>query len=303
VTYQQLTDDQVEEFLERGYIHLRGVIPDEFIETVTQGLWTRLGYDKDDPTTWEEARIHTPKRRRWSLRDVAPKVWGATCDLVGGAERVDEPILWSDSFVVNLGIGADEPWHEPSVSRPGWHKDGDFFRHFLDSPEQGLLTFALYSDVRSKGGATMVLPESVGAVARYLAEHPEGVLPKDIDYPPMLAQCHEVVEATGDAGDVYLLHPFMFHAASQNVLRHARVISNPAMRLRQPMRFDRADGDYSPVERGVLRGLGVDSFAFRPTGAREVVVPDRERVQAERMVREDQRLAAAGVSLTPGSEA
>jgi hypothetical protein len=305
-TNQVLTNEQVEEFVARGFIHLPHAIPPAFVEEATDNLWTRLGYVEDDPSTWTEARIHTPKRRRWELREVAPVVWGATCDLVGGPGRVAEPLVWFDSFVVNLGVGADEPWKEPSVALPGWHKDGDFFRHFLDSPEQGLLTFALYSDVRSRGGATMILPQSVGAVARYLAAHPEGLHPRDIDYPTLLKDCHEVVEATGDAGDVYLLHPYMFHAQSQNVLRAKRVIANPAMALREPMRFDRDDGSaYSVVERTVLDRLGVERLGFHPTGPREEVVPERIRVQAERKVEEDRRLAAlraAGSEAVPEAE-
>ena len=56
----------------------------------------------------------------------------------------------------------------------GWHKDGDFFRHFLDSPEQGLLTFVLWSDIEPRGGGTFVAADSVPVVARTLAAAPGG---------------------------------------------------------------------------------------------------------------------------------
>jgi hypothetical protein len=46
-------------------------------------------------------------------------------------------------------------------SSPDWHKDGDFFRHFLDSPEQGLLTIVLWSDIEERGGGTFIAPDSV----------------------------------------------------------------------------------------------------------------------------------------------
>jgi len=39
------------------------------------------------------------------------------------------------------------------------------------------------------------------------------------------------VEATGEAGDVYLLHPYILHAKSQNVLRLPRIITNPPLTL------------------------------------------------------------------------
>lgn len=34
------------------------------------------------------------------------------------------------------------------------------------------------------------------------------------------------------------------------------------------MTLNRPDGDYSPVESAVLRGLGVDRYDFQPTGER-----------------------------------
>lgn len=42
------------------------------------------------------------------------------------------------------------------------------------------------------GGGTFIAPDSIGVVARYLAQHPEGVLPDDID--SLIHQCHEFVE-------------------------------------------------------------------------------------------------------------
>ena len=58
--------------------------------------------------------------------------------------------------------------------------------------------------------------------------------------------------------------------------------------------FDRDDpADHSPVERAVLRGLGVARLDYRPAAPREDVVPERVRRQ-ERMREEEQaRLAEA----------
>jgi hypothetical protein len=41
----------------------------------------------------------------------------------------------------------------------------DFFRHFLDSPEQALLTLVLWTDMLPKGGGTFVAADSVPVVA------------------------------------------------------------------------------------------------------------------------------------------
>jgi len=94
---------------------------------------------------------------------------------------------------------------------------------------------------------------------------------------------------------VYLLHPFILHAKAQNTLRVPRIITNPPLTLAEPMCLDRPDGDYSLVERAVLRGLGVDRFAFT-AAPRERLVPQREVLQQTMLREERERLAAAGLA-------
>lgn len=292
--YEVLRDEDVEQFLHRGFVRLRGCFSPEAAARFTDALWPRLGYDPADRSTWDRARIHMPTRERVAVSEFAPKVWGAACDLVGGADRIAGPYNWGDGFIVNLAERADEPWQPPSAASPGWHKDGDFFRHFLDSPEQGLLTLVLWSDVQHQGGATFVAGDSVGPVARFLAEHPEGVLPGGFDARRLIGQCHDFVEATGEVGDVYLLHPYMLHANGPNPLRLPRVITNPPLALREPMCFDRADpNEFSLVERAVLQGLGCERYDFRPTAPRERVVPMRVQRQAQMLEDENRRLGVA----------
>jgi hypothetical protein len=147
-----------------------------------------------------------------------------------------------------------------------------------------------------QGGGTFIAADSVPVVARYLAEHPEGVLPTDFDFQALTRQCSDFVELTGRAGDVVLMHPYMLHATSQNVIQHGRLITNPPIALREPMHFDRADpSEHSPVERAVLHALEVDRFDFQRTGEREMVVPERVLEQQRREAAEAQRLAAAGL--------
>jgi hypothetical protein len=291
--YRVLSDEQASHFLDKGYIVVRECFSPEAATEYTETIWTRLGYDRDDRSTWMEPAIHMPGHRHVDIKEFAPKAWSAVCDLLGDEERIAQPYNWSDGFIVNLWQGADRPWSPASPQSPGWHKDGDFFRHFLDSPEQGLLTLVLWSDVRHQGGATFVAADSVGPVARFLAEHPEGVLPHGFPIPELIGQCTDFVEATGRVGDVFLLHPYILHAKAQNTLRLPRFITNPPVTLAEPMRFDRPDpGEYSLVERAVLRALGVDRYAFTPTAPREEVVPERVRRQARMKAAEEARLAS-----------
>jgi hypothetical protein len=276
VSTTPLDDRQVQQFLDTGYVVLENCFDAESAAPIVDRAWRRLGVDRDDPSTWDRPRVHLPSVEHVDAAGFAPAAYAAACQLLGGEERVQTPWTWSDGIIANLGVGADRPFDPPSAEVGGWHKDGDFFRHFLDSPEQGLLTIVLWTDVHSRGGGTFVATDSVGVVARFLAERPEGVLPEELQQTPLIRQCHEFVELTGRAGDVVLMHPFVLHATSQNVLRAQRLITNPPLSLREPMDLDRDDPTASsPVERAVLRGLGVERFAFRRTHDREAVVPGR----------------------------
>lgn len=296
--YQVLSEEEARQFVERGFVHLKGCFSREVAERAIAEMWARLGYDPDDPATWEQKRIHMPGLNHFAVKSFAPKAWAAACDLVGGEERVKQPCDWSDAFIVNLGVRADEPWAPPSAESPGWHADGDFFLHFLDSPEQGLLTFVLWTDVVHQGGATFVAADSIGPVARFLLERPEGVLPGRFDNWSLAQECHDFIEATGEAGDVYFLHPLMLHATAQNTLRRPRVITNPLLSLNEPMRFDRErPEDHSLVEQAVLHHLGRERLSFTPTHERERVVPPRVAHQAEMRRAEEARLGEAYATL------
>ena len=295
MSYRHLTDEQVEHFLERGFVTLKGCFQPEEVDGWLETAWVRFRCDPDDPSTWREKRIHLAARESVDSREMAPAAFGAAADLVGGADRIVLPWLWNDSFIANLGVGDDRAWDPPSAAVGGWHKDGDFFRHFLDSPEQGLLAFVLWTDMQHRGGGTFVAADSVGVVARFLADHPEGVLPDEFDFTALVRECSDFVEMTGDAGDVVLLHPYALHATSQNVLGVGRIITNPPLALAEPMKFNRAHpDDFSLIERGILRGLGVDHLDFRPSVQRERVVPQRVRDQEARARAEDERLTTTG---------
>jgi hypothetical protein len=289
-----LSAEQIEAFVEHGYVRIPECFTREDAQPWLDEAWVRLGYDRDDPATWVEQRVHMPSLRHVEVADFAPTVWDAACQLLGGEERVEQPYTWGNGFIANLGLGADRLWEAPSASSPGWHKDGDFFRHFLDSPEQGLLTIVLWSDIEERGGGTFIAADSVAPVARLLERRRHGVLPDDFPYDELMAQCSTFVETTGRLGDVVLLHPFMLHAVSQNHRGTARFITNPPIALKEPMRFDRDNpAEHSPIERAVLRGLGVERLDYRAAAPREDVVPERVRRQERMREQEEARLAEA----------
>src|SRR3712207_4212901 len=129
--YQFLNHDQIEQFLNQGYVVLHDCFSREVAEEWTGNAFARLGYSPTDATTWKLNRVHMPSVQRREFREFAPTAWGAACELLGGEQRVRQPSVVSDGFIINFHLGAGRPWRAPSPQSGGWHKDGDFFRHFL----------------------------------------------------------------------------------------------------------------------------------------------------------------------------
>jgi len=64
-----------------------------------------------------------------------------------------------------------------------------------------------------------------------------------------------VIEITGEPGDCFLAHPFMFHSPSFNHSGVPRFMCNRKTPLFEPMQLEREDGDYSPLEESIRRAL------------------------------------------------
>ncbi len=281
--YQVLTPEQRQHFIEKGYVTVKGCVDPDLAKAWTAEAYGRLGYDPKDRSTWKKDIVWMDRNHVRRIQDISPRGWGALCDVTGGADRIDDHIMeiesqhfttidsreWSDAFIVNFQRGHDKPWLKPSPEAGGWHKDGSFFRHFLDSREQGLLTIVYWSNVGHKGGGTFIAPDSIKHVARYLADHPEGVDP-GFDFGSLIDKCEEFVEVTGEVGDFIILHPYMLHASSNNHSQVVRFMTNPPVVLKEPLNFNRDDpDDFSLIELATLHGLGLDRYDFRPTGARD----------------------------------
>ena len=268
--YSTLTSEQVQHFLDYGFIHLTDCFDTDFAKTSTAEAFGRLGYREDDPTTWEREIVHLPSENHVLVKDFAPKVYGAFCDLLGGEERVKQPVRWGDGYIINFRLGADRDWVSPSPEAGGWHKDGDFFWHFLDSPEQGLLVIVIWRDIEPQGGGTFLACDSIKPIAEYLNSNREGLHPFEGGFGKFIDQCSDFRELTGKAGDVVIMHPYMLHASSQNHSGNVRFITNPPVALNEPMNFNRENvDDFSPVEQVVLNALGVERLDFKIEGERE----------------------------------
>jgi hypothetical protein len=288
-----LSAAQIEHFIERGYAKLDEAFPHAQALAAQDFLWNRLaerdGVHKNDPPTWTEPmiRLNETFSEPVFAACATERLKGAVEDLLGpGRWRERENVGRWGWWPVNFSQGADVPWTVPTG---GWHWDGQHFRHFVDSPDQGLLLLCMFSDIGPRGGGTLVAEGSHQVVARILARHPDGsehraAITEVLDTHPWLAELtarrplapgHEdrvqrfmnethtdeegtqlrVSEITAQAGDVFLCHPFLIHAASPNHSGVPRFMCNRTTPLRERMNLDRADGNYSPVEISIRKAL------------------------------------------------
>lgn len=279
-----LTQDQYDHFMEKGYIIMHECFTKEQAAYWLKDVWVRMALNPNDKASWHNpavlgdpfgVKIHLPGQRTVRVSEFAPKAWGAICDLVGGEDRITEDTkFWKDNFIVNLG--QDDTGRVPDTENPkaleNWHADGDTFTHFLDSPEQGLVITPVWSDeVKHLGGPTFIAPDSIGVLAKYMVEHPEGYKVGDpgFSYNNILEHCNEFVECLSKLGDVVICHPLMLHSASHNTLKIPRFITNPTVILKEPYRFNLSWDQLCPVERKTLKALGKEApFNFQITGER-----------------------------------
>jgi hypothetical protein len=233
----------------------------------------RLGVDLNDKSTWTQWRTNLKPTKWVRASEFAPKAWSAICELSGGEDRLDpDGSLWSDGFIVNLG----DPRYAgdkitPVADLDVWHVDGQFFVHYLDSTDQAILVVPLWTDVVEGGGPTALCPSSVGTVAKWLFDHPEGCNPDMVprsdprfndtygshfEWATKVARASGVFDsAAGRVGDVFLLHPFLVHSTTRNERRLFRAITNSKTSLKEPYKLYREDGKYSLLEQSIRRGL------------------------------------------------
>lgn len=289
MAYQTLTEAQVAQFEEDGFLKLEGAFPRESALAAQDFLWERLaalGVRKEDRATWTEPMVHIKEAYADPVFQVCQtdRLTGAIEDLIGRGRwgGKGRPTHWG-WWPVNFAVGADKPWTVPTG---GWHWDGIQFKHFVDSPDQGLLLLPMFSETGVRGGGTLVAAGSHRLVARLLAQHPEG-----LDIGAAIGLCNQanawlaeltgktktvtdrsayfmgqaqtdeagkplrVVEATASPGDVYLCHPFLYHAASPNHSGVPRFMCNRTTGLTGRMNVHTLTADSSPVERSIYNAI------------------------------------------------
>jgi Phytanoyl-CoA dioxygenase (PhyH) len=262
---EDLTDQQVSEFLRDGFIHLQGVVPPAVVAAGLKVLWGDLDQDPQDPASWTDAvvRLFPSDERPFRAAFENARLHAAFDRLVGAGRWQDRPNL--GLFVVRFPSAmdpGDTGWHIDSSYPPD---DGpgatgfDFSESRVNvfSPDRALLMLFLYSDVGPDDAPTRIRVGShLDVPPLLLAAGAKGMKGPDASVLATEASLSRPMAlATGRAGDVYLCHPFLVHAAQPLRGRAPRFMAQPPLGGIAPLSIDRTDDVFSPVEMAVRQAL------------------------------------------------
>jgi len=124
-----LTEEQKQFWLENGFIKIPQCFSREQSDAFTASVWTRLGADANDKSTWPTEKSNMPGLTVVSAKEFAPKAWSAICELVGGEDKVADWCKdWKDGWIVNFGKPGSSPDDELNYrTLDNWHNDGDWY--------------------------------------------------------------------------------------------------------------------------------------------------------------------------------
>ena len=253
-----LTDDQRDEFQDRGLLRLPAAVHADDAERMRDRLWQHLqqhhGARPGRPDTWPAGAVaHFQSLARNGAFDaLASPLVRVAIDALLGPGTWQEPEQWGRPLVTFPG---DARWRLPSR---GWHRDSS------DRPgDPALVVFGCLAPVEPRGGGTLAVtgshrlaaPEgpygglrSAQVCARLAVDHPwfrdlltPGAEPERterllgsryvVDRSPLL-----IAELTGRTGDVVVMHPRLLHAVAPNALCMPRLMLLQFVHLRADRR-------------------------------------------------------------------
>lgn len=264
---QMLTNEQIEQFIASGYVRVEQAFSRELANRCRKIFWADTGYDPDDCSTWKKPVIRTPDHSE------PPFVQAAnTRELRTAFDQLVGHGRWQPRFSSGYCIVRFPSKEDPDDT--GWHIDSSFlgedsdpndystWRINIHSRDRALLMLFLFSDVDEQSAPTRIRAGSHLEVARILAPAGEEGL-ADLDVSATVT-CSEVL-ATGEAGTVYLCHPFLVHAAQVNRGTQPRFMTQPPLypigafegagKATSPIEYIGKETSSIPIEEAVCRAL------------------------------------------------
>jgi hypothetical protein len=228
-----LTSRQVLNFIADGFIKIENAFSADLAKQCRDQLWAEIGLSPDKPETWIQPVLRVGFKSSSSFIEAAntPPLHAAY-DQLAGEGRWLEP----------KGLGTF-PLRFPSPDAPGddgWHVDASFgtdttdfmeWRANVKSSGRALLMLFLFTDVGPDDAPTRIRKGSHATIARELLPYGEtGVTLRQLSANGYASteNC-EIELATGEAGTVYLCHPFLVHAAQPHRGKRPRFMAQPPL--------------------------------------------------------------------------
>lgn len=258
-----MSDAEIEQFIRDGFVRIDRAFSSETAAAGREILWRDTGCDPNDRSTWTKPVIRLWDYPQESFREAAntPVLHEAFDALVGKGR------WWPRTSLGSFPIRFPHP-DDPRDT--GWHVDAsfapdpptnDYMQWLVNVRSKGraLLMLFLFSDV-GEDASTRIRVGSHMDVARVLAPAGDGGMPmvELSQQAERITQGQKEAFALGEAGTVYLCHPFLLHAAQAHRGETPKFMAQPPLSPRVPFELSRADGDYSPVERAIRIGLNME---------------------------------------------
>ncbi len=253
-----LDDATLDHFVQDGFLELRSAVPASVVAECQNEIAAALiaeGVDVDEPTTWKPVvRVDCPRTRAFET---------------AGSQQVltdaYDALLRAGTWTKPRGVGGTIPVRFPSESDPGdagWHVDGSYdgdggYWINVASRARALLCLFLFSDVGPHDAPTELKIGShldIPAMLEPFGEAGMNSTRLSVTLPRSTLERPSAF-ATGCAGDVFVCHPFVVHRATwPHRGAGARMLAQPGIMHNEPFALDGINP--SPVEQGILRGLG-----------------------------------------------
>jgi hypothetical protein len=219
-------------FISDGFVRVPKAVPRDIADAARAALWDDLELSPDEPTGW-----------------IAPVRWTADLTGQGPFAAIVRSSVLAAALDVICGVHGWRPLGAlgnipvrfpvfPPADDRGWHIDAntpmpDGAWSVTGRPHTVLL-LTLLSEVGPDDAPTRIRVGSHVDVGRVLGHEP-------VEFVEMgrlvdrASAGREVVCATGDPGDMYIVHPFTVHAADEHRGRAPRFMAQSPVVLSEPL--------------------------------------------------------------------
>jgi ectoine hydroxylase-related dioxygenase (phytanoyl-CoA dioxygenase family) len=235
-------DQTIEHFRVHGWMRVRNAFGASEAAAMRDVVWNALaevGIRRDEPSTWTTERPEHLQHLKGDpvFRAVGTRRVLELIDALLEKQPYALPKNWGAFF---LAFPTNREWEIP---RAGWHCDAYYMSGL--SPPAGVRLHTLFGDVGPRSGATQLLSGSHRLIYQWFKRYPRpggkgSEMRKSLQRHPYIHDLHneldperrmarfagrveevdgiplQVIENTGAAGDVILLHPLLLHVASPN---------------------------------------------------------------------------------------